>query len=161
MCKSIDIYSTVVSRNKWRQRGSRSLFIVVVSLGCKLWRWLWVGGGGGGASKTWPKWRPANEQSYHSCSSPSNGNASTLTLKTEQGANLQRQQRGRGPLHGGRGYACCEQHSDLHTRKMNQPSAPQSSREEMKGPILFLREQRDHMALEAGGTWPGPWACWV
>lgn len=68
-----------------------------------------------------------NQQSYHSCYFSSNGKCFRLTLKTEQGTNLQRQQTGRGPRRCGLGSACCEPHSDLHTGERNQASAPQSA----------------------------------
>lgn len=54
-------------------------------------------------------------------------NVFPLTLKTEQGANLQRQQTGRGPRRCGLGSACCEPRSDLQTGERNQASAPQSA----------------------------------
>lgn len=51
---------------------------------------------------------------------------SPRTLKAEQGANLKRQQTGRGPCRCGLGSACYEPHSDIHTSKSIPASAPQS-----------------------------------
>lgn len=72
--------------------------------------------------------------------------------KQTKGANLQRQQTGRGPcLHVHVGSALCESHSGRHLHRRV------ASGEEMKGLILFLRGQGDHMALKARGTRAGSW----
>ncbi|KAL7408588.1 hypothetical protein ABVT39_025988 [Epinephelus coioides] len=100
-----------------------------------------------------------NQQSYHSFSFPSNGKRFPLTLKTEQGANLQRQQTGRGPRRCGLGSARCEPHSDLHTGKRHQASAPQCAEQGgNERPDRIPPWAGDHMALEARGTWSGSWA---
>ena len=107
---------------------------------------------GGGPDQTNMK---TNQQRYHSCSFPSNGKRSPPTLKTEQGANLQRQQTGRGPRRCGLGSAHIQ--ISAQGRKEAGICTTVQSREEMKGPILFLCGQGDHMALEARGTWSGSW----
>lgn len=79
-----------------------------------------------GDSSTWP-----NQHEDASTKLPfisSNGKRSPLTLKTDQGANRQRQQTGRGPWSCcGLGSAFCEPHSHLHTGERNQASALQSA----------------------------------
>lgn len=92
----------------------------------------------------------------------SNGKSFPLTLKTEQGANLQRQQTGRGPCRCGLGSSCCVNHVQISTQAKGTRHLCHrvQSREEMKGLNLFLSGQRiiwpwrpGGPVLDTGSTW--------
>lgn len=117
------------------------------------------GGQGGGSYQTNMK---TNQQSYHSCYSSVMEKVFPLTLKTEQGANLQRQQTGRGPCRCGLGSSCCVNHVQISTQAKGTRHLCHrvQSREEMKGLNLFLSGQRiiwpwrpGGPVLDTGSTW--------
>lgn len=88
--------------------------------------------GGGLKDLTKPTRRPTNKATIHVLS-PVMENVSSPTLKTEQGANLQRQQTGRGPCRCGLGSARCDTQSDFHTGERNQASASQRAEQGENG----------------------------
>lgn len=95
-------------------------------------------------------------------------NVFPLTLKTDWGANLLRQQTGRGvPASVDQDLLSVSHiHISTEAKETRHVHHRVPSREEMKGLILFLRGQEDQMALKARGTCAGswcfsPWQNWI
>lgn len=86
-------------------------------------------------------------------------NVFPLTLKTDWGANLLRQQTGRGVPASVDRHLLSESHIHISTgaKESRHVHHRAPSREEMKGLILFLCGQGDQMALKARGTCAGSW----